>query len=114
MSGHLGGITFTGKSGQKYYFRAWPLATRFKSGGLVFLVTKRAVNHRGRPTHELLCIGQTVDFGTSRSMSALLQELGTQGANCICVHGALDNDRRLEAVRDLQDSLELNRVQLDA
>jgi hypothetical protein len=114
MSGHLGNITFTGKSGQKYYFHAWPLQTRFKSGGAVFLITKRVVNHRGRPSHEMMCIGQTGDFGASPSIPGLLQELSTKGANCICVHAVVDDNRRMEAVRDLQNGLDLARVQLDA
>ena len=58
-----GGITFNGKSGEKYYFKAWPLNTKFNPLGAVYFVTKRAFNDKTyrRASHQSIYIGQTAD-----------------------------------------------------
>ena len=59
-----GGITFNGKSGEKYYFKAWPLNTKFNPLGAVYFVTKRAFNDKTyrRASHQSIYIGQTADL----------------------------------------------------
>ena len=56
-----GDIMFSGKSGEKYCFHAWPLETRFKSLGGVYFVTKRVFKNKNydRASHEGIYIGQT-------------------------------------------------------
>jgi hypothetical protein len=56
-----GGITFNGKSGEKYYFKAWPLNTKFNPLGAVYFVTKRVFNDKTyrRASHQSIYIGQT-------------------------------------------------------
>jgi hypothetical protein len=61
-------ITFHGKSGTRYPFQAWPMDTRFKPRGGIYIVTKRECLNRtfaAMATHRCLAIGQTADFAAS-------------------------------------------------
>lgn len=98
-----GGITFSGKSGEKYYFQVWPLETRFKSVAAVYFLTKRVHendNYR-RAGHEEIYIGQTEDLNTPFATQAQLDCFRKHGANCICVYPAASAERRLAVEQDL-------------
>ena len=89
-----GGITFNGKSGEKYYFKAWPLQTRFNPLGAVYFVTKRGFTDKNyrRASHESIYIGETANLTAPLASSLQLACFEKHGANCICVittHGRL-------------------------
>lgn len=98
-----GGITFSGKSGEKYYFQVWPLETRFKSVAAVYFVTKRVHenNNFHRAGHEEIYIGQTEDLTVPFATQSQLDCFKQHGANCICVFPALSAERRLAVEQDL-------------
>lgn len=97
-------VTFQGKSGTRYRFQAWPMDTKFKAAGGIYIVTKRECLDRTFPTmatHRCLAIGQTANFAASVLTKPELSKLTKQGANCICVHAVADEVRRLEIEKDL-------------
>ena len=97
-------INFQGKSGESYRFQAWPMDTRFKAMGGIYLVTKRECLDRTFPTkatHRCLAIGQTADLAASVLTKPELTKLAAQGANCICVYAVADEARRIEIEKDL-------------
>ena len=97
-------INFQGKSGERYRFQAWPMDTKFKAVGGVYIVTKRAFEDRTFPTkasHRPLAIGQTPDLAASFVTEAERSKLTAQGANCICVCAVADEARRVEIEKDL-------------
>jgi hypothetical protein len=101
---NYGGVTFTGKSGEKYYFHAWPLGTRFKSVGAVYFVTKRVFNNTTygrRASHEGVYIGQTGNLNDPFSTQSQLGCFKKHGADCVCVYMVPDEQRRLVVARDL-------------
>ena len=98
-----GGVTFTGKSGEKYFFHAWPLETRFKSLAAVFFVTKRAFGNKTYriASHEGIYIGETGNLTDPLSTQTQLACFKKYGANCVCVHLNANEDRRHAVERDL-------------
>jgi hypothetical protein len=97
-------INFKGKSGERYRFQAWPMDTKFKAMGGVYIITKRACENRTFPTkasHQPLAIGQTADLAASLVTSGERSKLTEQGANCICVCAVAEEARRLEIEKDL-------------
>lgn len=99
----FGGITFNGKSGQKYYFKAWPIQTRFNPLGAVYFVTKRVFSDKTyhRASHESIFIGQTTDLTAALGTSAQLACFDKHGANCICIYLNASEERRLAIANDL-------------
>ena len=98
------GITFTGKSGQKYYFHAWPLETRFKSVAAVFFVTKRGFDNKTyvrSACHERIFIGQTDNLSAPFATQFQLDRFTKHGANCICVCVVANGEQRIAAEQDL-------------
>lgn len=97
----FGTVTFSGKSGARYAFTAYPLAALFPRGvGGMYVVTQRT---QGKPRkgflHKRLCTGQSDDLcqlltGDERSFSA-------QGTNCLCVHTEKDKGARRTIEQDL-------------
>ena len=96
-------ITFKGKSGERYRFQAWPIDTKFKAIGGVYVVTKRTFENRTFPTkasHQPLAIGQTANLAASVTTTER-DKLVDKGANCICVCAVADDARRAEIEKDL-------------
>jgi hypothetical protein len=97
-------VTFQGKSGTRYRFEAWPMDTKFKPVGGIYIVTKRECLNRTFPSmasHRCLAIGQAADFAATVLSKAELSKLAAQGANCICVYAMADESRRLQIEKDL-------------
>lgn len=102
-------INFQGMSGARYSFQAWPMDTKFKATGGIYLVTRRECLDRTFPTkasHRCLAIGQTADLASSALSKSELGLLAKQGANCICVLAVPDPARRTEIEKDLIDGNE--------
>jgi len=98
------GVTFAGKSGEKYYFHAWPLETRFKSVGAVYFVTKRVFSNQTygrRASHEGIFIGQTDNLADPLSTQTQLTCFKKHGANCVCVCLVPNEQQRLAIEQDL-------------
>ena len=98
-----GGITFTGKSGEKYYFKAWPFKTRFNPLGAVYFITKRGFSDKTyrRASHESIFIGQTADLTAPLGSPPELACFEKNGANCICVYVDANPERRIGIAQDL-------------
>lgn len=97
-------IPFQGRSGERYRFQAWPMDTKFRAVGGIYLVTRRECLDRtfqSKASHRCLAIGQTADLATSALTRTDLAKLEKQGANCICVLAVPDEARRLEIEKDL-------------
>jgi hypothetical protein len=100
---------FQGKSGERYAFQAWPLGTRFKAIGAVFIFTKRTFEDRtftSKASHQVLRIGQTASLTASLVSAAEAHKIGAQGANCICVYSEPIEARRTAVERDLLEGNE--------
>ena len=98
-----GGITFTGKSGEKYFFHAWPLGTRFKSMAAVYFVTKRSFSNKTYRIagHEGIYIGQTENLTDPFSTQMQLDCFKKHGANCVCLYLAENEERRVAVEQDM-------------
>jgi hypothetical protein len=98
-----GGITFTGKSGEKYFFHAWPLETQFKSVAAVYYVTKRSFSNKTYriASHEGIYIGQTESLTGPFATQTQLDRFRKHGANCVCVHLIANEERRQMVARDM-------------
>jgi len=98
-----GGITFTGKSGEKYFFHAWPLETQFRSVAAVYYVTKRSFSNKTYriASHEGIYIGQTGNLTDPFATQTQIDRFRKQGANCVCVHLVADEERRQMVARDM-------------
>lgn len=98
-----GSITFSGKSGEKYHFQAWPLETRFRSVAAVYFVTKRVFENATyrRASHEEIYIGQTESLADPFATQARLDCFTKHGANCVCVCLVVNQDRRIAIEQDL-------------
>jgi len=98
----LASITFTGKSGTKYEFNAYPWGTNFKKDyGAVYFVTKRTKNSEGGYSHTQIYVGQTENLSTRFDDHHKQYCFDRHGANCICVYGAQDENTRLKVEQDL-------------
>src|SRR5687768_4588275 len=96
-------IGFTGKSGERYRFQVWPLATAFKSVGAVYVITKRTFEDRTfstRASHQPLAIGETADLAATFVGKPELKTLAAKGANYICVCAIADPELRSRTERD--------------
>jgi hypothetical protein len=100
---NYGGITFNGKSGEKYYFKAWPLQTRFNPLGAVYFVTRRVFNDKTyrRASHESIYIGQTTDLTNPFATQSQLGCFEKHGANCVCLYIDDNEERRIVITQDL-------------
>lgn len=101
-------VTFKGRSGERYRFQAWPLETRFKAVGGVYIVTRRSFEDRTFPTkarHQSLAIGQAANLAEALS-KADRTKLIAHGANCVCVLAVADEARRSVIEKDLVEGNE--------
>ena len=105
-------IVFKGKSGQQFRFRAWPLETKFKAIGGVYIVTKRSfedLTFTTKGTHQPLVIGHTANLADTLISRSQRAKLTTQGANCICILAVAEEAYRAEIEKDLVDGNENHR-----
>ena len=101
----LGTITFTGSSGTEYEFNVYSWGTNFKKDfGAVYFVTKRSKKSDSGYSHTRIYIGQTEDMSTRFDNHHKQECFGEYDANCICVCGEQDEDKRLEIEKDLIDN----------
>lgn len=98
-----GDITFSGKSGEKYRFHAWPLETRFKPLAAVYFVTKRAFENSTyrRASHDNIYIGQTANLADPFATQSQFDCFRKHGANCICVYPVEGEEQRIAVEQDL-------------
>lgn len=99
-------MIFKGKSGDRYSFQAWPMGTKFKAAGGVYIITRRVFEDRTFATkagHHPLAIGQTNNLAASFITQSERVRLTERGANCMCVYAVADEARRIEIEKDLID-----------
>ena len=110
-------VVFKGMSGERFSFQVWPLTTKFKAVGGVYIVTKRSFDDptfTTKATHAPLVIGHTANLADALTNSSQLEKLTAQGANCICVCIVADAARRAEIEKDLIDGNENLRGRLQS
>ena len=97
----FGTVKFSGNSGTRYAFAAYPLETVFgRRASGVYVVTRRKQGKSKKGfAHKRICMGQSDDLrqlltGDERSFSA-------QCANCICVHTEKDKGARQKIEQDM-------------
>jgi len=97
----LGTVKFSGKSGSRYLFEAYPLETVFEKGcSGVYVVTRRRAAGSGTGfVHRRICTGQSDDL--RRPVTGHGTSWSARGANCICVHVEEDKDIRQQVKQDL-------------
>ncbi len=98
-----GGITFTGRSGEKYFFHAWRLETRFSAVAAVYYVTKRSFSNKTYriASHEGIFIGHTGSLTDPFASQTQLERFKKFGANCVCVHLIANEERRQTVAQDM-------------
>jgi hypothetical protein len=100
-------INFRGHSGERYRFHAYPLDSRFKAVGGVYVFTERIFDNPTFPTkasHRSLAIGNTQSLAKALVTKAMHATLVARGANCVCVLVVADEARRIEIENDLVDA----------
>lgn len=97
----LGKATFTGKTGNLYRFRVFPLNTRFRRIGGIYLIAYRSHSKQGGHRHKILYIGNTEDFSQPFEKHGKAQYLMRLGANCICVQSDPSEKSRSGKEQDL-------------
>jgi hypothetical protein len=105
----ISSVSFKGKSGQAYRFEAWPMDTKFKSVGGVYIVTCRTFEDRTfrtKASHRSLALGQTANLAGPLLTKTELTKLTGQGANCVCVCAVGDANRRASIEKDLIEANE--------
>jgi hypothetical protein len=96
----LGKATFKSKSGNAYRFKVFPLRTRFRKLGGIYLIAYRAHSQTGH-RHKILYVGNTEDFSQPFEKHRKAQDLMRLGANCICVQSDQSKESRQGKERDL-------------
>ena len=90
----LGKVTFTSKTGDRYRFKVFPLQTRFRKIGGVYLITYRGHGAQGGHRHKILYVGKTEDFSLPFEKPDKVDNLVRLGANCICMHSDPSEESR--------------------
>jgi hypothetical protein len=97
----LSTIYLRGRSGREYCFQVWPVGTRFKPFGGVYVMTRRLFdnpNFSSFASHTLVGIGMTEDFSTIAAGN------GNESADCICVLAVAQPEDRAAVEQDLVDA----------
>ncbi len=81
----LGRMIFKGKSGTAYRFKVYPLGTRFRKIGGVYVIGSREHDTSGGPRVVPLYVGHTEDFSQPFDRHHMAKDCAEQGADCICV-----------------------------
>jgi len=100
----LGSVTFTGSSGKKYKFNAYPINTEFEAFGAVYLFTKRYKNSSGDYNHIDIYIGQTKNISERFENHHAMPCIKRNDANCICIYNESSESKRLDIEKDLIDN----------
>jgi hypothetical protein len=96
----LATATWTGQSGENYSFTVYPINTRFRAVGAVYIFSKRTISN-GSATHRFIYIGETGDLSTRFDNHHKANCIAKNEANCISIHLEDSDDRRLEIETDL-------------
>jgi hypothetical protein len=97
----LGKATFKSKSGIRYRFKVFPLNTRFRKIGGVYLIACRDRCDEGGHGHKILYVGNSEDFSQPFDSHCKTHDLLRLGANCICLQSDQSEESRSKKERDL-------------
>ena len=97
----LGKAKFTSKSGNQYRFEVFPLGTRFRKIGGIYMIAYRVHGSHGGHRHKVLYVGNTEDFSQPFAKHRKVQDIMRLGANCICVQSDGSEQSRRNKERDL-------------
>jgi len=101
----LGRFAFRGKSGKSYRFKVYPLGTRFRKIGGVYVIASRSPGMNGRHRLVALYVGHTEDFSQPFDRHRKAREFTKQGADCVCLQSDDSEESRLATEQDLIDGL---------
>ena len=101
----LGNTAFKGRSGQAYRFKVYPLGTKLRRLGAIYVVTNRRRNELGKYRHVALYVGQTEDLSQPFDQHHKAVEFKRHGANSICLQSDDSEDSRVVKQRDLVAAL---------
>jgi hypothetical protein len=97
----LGKTSFKSKSGIRYRFKVFPLNTRFRKIGGVYLIACRDRCDEGGHGHKILYVGASEDFSQLCETHRKTQDLLQFGANCICLQSDQSAESRSKKESDL-------------
>lgn len=91
-------FAFYGASSRKYIFQVYPIGTKFKDIGGVYIFTRREINQRSEVTQQLLYIGRSNSFMArlATGYHHKWHDILRNGCNCLCVYSEpneLDRNR---------------------
>ena len=97
----LGTVKFSGKSGARYAFAAYPLETVFEKefSGVYVVTRRRQGKSKSGFVHKRICTGQS--DGLRQPVTSDEQSFSARGANCICLHAEKDRGARQKIEQDL-------------
>jgi len=101
----LSTVIFTGKSGTEYSFNTYSWDTNFKEDhGAVYFITNRSKESGDGYNHKRIYVGQTNDLSSRFDNHHKQDCFDKYSANCICIYGEQDEDKRIEVEKDLIDN----------
>jgi hypothetical protein len=98
----LGTVKFTGKSGTRYAFAAYPLDPAPAAGfqGVYVVTRRREGKFKGGFVHLRIGLGQS--DGAHKPLEGAGRSFAARGANCICLYPEKDEGGRRNVVLDLR------------
>lgn len=97
----LSKVIFNGKSGSAYTFDVFSLNTYFSKIAGVYIVTRRYQNDSGSYTQSMIYIGCSTDLSRELTDHPLRTCFGKYNANCVCVLGESEAEKREDILKDL-------------
>jgi hypothetical protein len=97
---------FSGKSGQRYDFYAYPIDQPLQTVGAVYVITRRYKNSRGGVSHHVIYVGDTHDLSTMLAKHPRRDCFLRRKANCIGAHVDEDQNSRTAKRDDLIQQLD--------
>ncbi|MEN6494487.1 MAG: hypothetical protein ABFD16_09350 [Thermoguttaceae bacterium] len=97
----LGKTMCRGQSGKVYRFKVYPLGTRLRKLGGLYVITSRFRNADGGYRHVPLYVGQSEDFSRPFKQHRGAENIQHHGGNCICIQLDDSEESRLAKQQDL-------------
>lgn len=97
----LGRTKCRGQSGEVYRFKVYPLGTRLRKRGGLYVITSRFRNAGGGYRHVPLYVGQSKDLSQPFEQHPSAEKTPHHGGNCICIQLDASEESRLAKQQDL-------------
>jgi hypothetical protein len=97
----INNITFTGKSGIKYDFHAFPINEDLQPIAAVYALTRCVQNRLKKYSHDIIYIAETVDLSECRKNQEKEECIKEKSPSCICLYPEKSLQKRLRIMVDL-------------